>query len=62
MFGEWAAEWLATKTIEPKTRNSYENVMRNLVLPAFADAQLAKVRALDIERFFAGLRQLGVFL
>lgn len=60
MFGEWAAEWLATKTIEPKTRNSYEDVMRNLVLPAFADAQLARVRALDIERFFAGLRQSGV--
>ena len=59
-FGEWSAKWLASKSIQPKTRNGYEDVMRNLVLPAFADQQLAKVRALDVERFFADLRESGV--
>ena len=56
-FGEWFAEWMATTTdLRPNTRQLYEYLGRRYLVPAFGSKELAKVTAIDIRRWLAGMR------
>jgi integrase len=35
-FGEYAADWLAARTIKPRTREHYDRLLDRLILPAFS--------------------------
>lgn len=54
-FAEWAQEWMATSIhLKPRTRVSYESVLRNKLLPAFAAVPVADITQRDVRRFVAG--------
>ena len=56
-FGEWAERWLKTKTdLKPKTRQSYEAILSNHLLPAFENTPIA---AIDHPRVLAFLADLS---
>jgi integrase len=56
-FEAWFAEWMATTTdLRPNTRALYEYLGRRYLLPGFGSKELAKVTAIDIRRWLAGMR------
>jgi len=60
-FGEFAREWLATTGhLKPKTQEGYESILRTHLLPAFGDQPIAKVRPVEVGRFFSGLAAGGM--
>ena len=57
-FGSWFAEWLATTTsLRPNTRQLYEYLGRRYLVPAFNSAELARISAIDVRRWLAGMRR-----
>jgi len=57
-FGSWFAEWMATTTdLRSNTRQLYEYLGRRYLVPAFGAMELAKVTAIDIRRWLAGMRR-----
>jgi integrase len=59
-IGEWAEEWLRTTVhLKPKTRASYESILRTHLLPRFASVPIARVEQVDIRRFMAELSANG---
>ena len=60
-FEEWAADWLATTVhLKPKTRASYESLLRHHVLPAFGPTPLAQLDQMQLRRFVARSVERGV--
>jgi len=60
-FAEWAAEWLATSIhLKPKTRLSYEAVLRRYLLPAFADWPIDDITQRHVRRAVASWSQAGI--
>jgi len=57
---DWAPKWLATITVKPKTKDSYEGSLRSRVLPAFGKRQLAGIRRSDIQAWIAGMNVEGL--
>jgi len=56
-FATWFAEWTATATdLRPNTLALYEYLGRRYLLPAFGSTELAKITAIDIRRWLAGMR------
>ena len=56
-FGLWFAEWMATTTdLRPNTRQLYEYLGRRYLVPGFGSKELAKITAIDIRRWLAGMR------
>ncbi len=56
-FAPWFAEWMATGTdLRPNTLALYEYLGRRYLLPAFGSMELAKITAIDIRRWLAGIR------
>ena len=56
-FGAWFAEWMATTTdLRPNTRQLYEYLGRRYLVPGFGSKELAKITAIDIRRWLAGMR------
>lgn len=56
-FASWFAEWLATTTgLRPNTRQLYEYLGRRYLVPAFNSAELARITAIDVRRWLAGMR------
>jgi integrase len=60
-FGEFAREWLATTGhLKPKTQEGYESILRTHLLPTFGDQPIAKVRPVEVGRFFSDLAAGGM--
>ena len=61
-FGDWAKEWLEARAseIKPTTYISYEGLLNGHLLPAFGPMAIARIRPLDIQRFFATMREKGL--
>jgi len=60
-FGEFAREWLATTGhLKPKTREGYESILRTHLLPTFGGQPIAKVRPVEVGRFFSDLAAGGM--
>lgn len=56
-FATWFAEWMATATdLRPNSVALYEYLGRRYLLPAFGSMELAKITAIDIRRWLAGMR------
>lgn len=54
--GEWADGWLAGKAnLAPKTRETYEFMVRTHIQPRWGTMALGKVRHVDIQAWLAGL-------
>lgn len=59
-LGEWAREWMATTIhLKPRTRVSYDCVLRQRLLPAFGAVPVAEITQRDVKRFVAGLVEAG---
>jgi integrase len=59
--GEYAPEWLASKVrIRPSTRLMYDVVLRNQILPTWAEVRLDAVRHEDVAAWIAGLHGNGL--
>lgn len=52
---DWAAKWLTTITVKPKTKAQYEGSLRSRILPIFGKRQLAGIRRSDIQAWMAGM-------
>jgi integrase len=59
-YGEWAAEWLHSADVKPKTRASYQSLLDSRVLPTFGDVKLSKVSTAMVRRWIADLRDEGL--
>ena len=56
-FATWFAEWMATATdLRPNTLALYEYLGRRYLVPAFGSTELAKITAIDVRRWLAGMR------
>ncbi|HUR49573.1 MAG TPA: site-specific integrase [Acidimicrobiales bacterium] len=56
----WAAEWMATTVhLKPRTRLSYDTVLRHRLLPAFGEVPVAEITQRDVKRFVAALVEAG---
>lgn len=56
----WAEEWLATTIhLKPRTRLSYETVLRHRLLPAFGAVPVGEISQRDVKRFVADLVEAG---
>lgn len=59
-LAEWAEEWLRTTVhLKPKTRATYESILRTHVLPRFASVPIAHIEQVDVRRFVAELSDQG---
>ena len=55
-LGEWAAAWRATTVhLKPKTQTSYDDLLRNLVLPTFGSVRLTTIQPMDVSAWVAEL-------
>ena len=55
-LGEWAASWRATTVhLKPKTLASYDDLLRNLVIPTFGPVPLTKIQPMDVSAWVADL-------
>ena len=56
-FATWFEEWMATATdLRPNTLALYEYLGRRYLVPAFGSTELAKITAIDVRRWLAGMR------
>ena len=61
-FGDWAEGWLESRSgdIKPTTYISYEGLLNGHLIPAFGSTPLARIRPLDVQRFFTSMRDKGL--
>lgn len=59
-LNDWAAKWVATLTVKPRTRVSYESLLRSRILPTFGKRQLAGLRRSDIQEWIASMLAEGL--
>ncbi|MCP4306392.1 MAG: site-specific integrase [bacterium] len=59
-FREWAERWSATTThLKPKTRESYESIVRNHLLPEFGHRPIASIDHAEVLAYLSGLTNQG---
>ena len=54
--GEWSNRWLSTLVVKPKTRESYESLLRCHVLPRWGGMRLDQITLADVKAWIAGLK------
>lgn len=47
-LGEWAALWMPSLDVEPRTVENYEGLLRNSILPRWGECPIASITALDV--------------
>ena len=59
-FGDWAEQWSATTThLKPKTRESYDSILRNHLIPEFGDRPIGSIDHVEVLAYLAGLTNDG---
>lgn len=61
-FSQLVDRWRELKTgdLAEKTRERYEGMLKDFMLPAFGNRKLSKISALEIEQYLNSLKQAGV--
>jgi integrase len=60
-FAEWAGQWSSTVVhLKPKTREGYESLLANLILPEFATVPLAAITTVRVKGWVAELTRRGL--
>lgn len=55
-YSDWAARWMAANAhLKPKTRATYDDVLRTLVLPRFGALPLGRIEQVDVREWIAGM-------
>lgn len=57
---DWAEKWLSTLSVKPKTRESYESLLRSRVLPAFGRRHLVDLRPSDVQGWVSKMHEEGL--
>jgi integrase len=57
-YGEWLTEWISRR--EGSTRDTYESLARNHILPRIGEARLQALCPLDVRRLYAALADAGL--
>ena len=59
-FGEWAEKWIETTAhLKPKTRESYDSILRNHLIPEFGDRAIGSIDHPEVLTFLARLSAEG---
>ncbi|MFT7650271.1 MAG: integrase [Candidatus Poriferisodalaceae bacterium] len=59
-FGEWALAWSETTThLKPKTRESYDSILNNHLLPEFEHRAIGSIDHAEVLAFLSGLTNQG---
>ncbi len=59
-FGEWADTWIATTAhLKPKTRESYDSILRNHLLPEFGERPIGSIEHPEVLTYLARLSAEG---
>ncbi|WP_434481873.1 tyrosine-type recombinase/integrase [Streptomyces sp. NBC_01340] len=59
-FCDWHARWWSARVVAPRTLRGDESVMRNHVLPYWADWRLRDIQRIDVQRWIRLLADKGV--
>jgi integrase len=61
-FGEWSEEWLEARRseVKPTTFMSYRGLLGVHLLPMFGRTPMSGIRPLDVQRFLAGMTEVGL--
>ncbi|MGB5936558.1 MAG: site-specific integrase [Ornithinimicrobium sp.] len=54
-FAEYAQQWLADRSLKPRTRDGYEHLLRRYLGPAFGDLPVPDLTPAVVRRWWAGL-------
>lgn len=54
-FGEFARQWLADRSLNPRTREGYEHLLRRYLEPEFGDLLVSDLTPALVRRWWAGL-------
>lgn len=54
-FAEWSERVMAGLVIKPKTRASYESLLRVHILPVFGEKRLRSIKRVDVQEFVTNL-------
>jgi len=54
-LAEYAGPWLAQRTLKPRTRAHYDQILHNLILPAFGTATLPSITPAKVREWHAGM-------
>jgi integrase len=57
---EWAKKWAGGLTVKPKTKATYESLLRSRVLPVFGNRRLSQLRRSDIQEWIAAMLEEGL--
>ena len=57
---DWADKWLSTVSVKPKTKASYESLLRSRILPAFGRRRLENLRPSDIQGWVSAMHEEGL--
>lgn len=59
-FQEWAEKWISTTThLKPKTRESYESILKNHLITEFGHRPIASIEHPEVLTFLSGLQAAG---
>lgn len=56
---DWVEKWLMTLSVKPKTKASYESLLRSRILPAFGRRRLANIRPSDVQGWVSLMHEEG---
>ena len=56
-LGRWAAEWVGTLDVEPRTEENYRGYLRNHILPRWGGTALGEIGALAVTAWVKQLRR-----
>jgi len=54
-LAEYAGPWLAQRPLKPRTRVHYEQLLHNLILPAFGSSTLTSITPAKVREWHAGM-------
>ena len=57
---EWSKKWAGGLTVKPKTKATYESLLRSRILPAFGNRRLSQLRRSDIQEWIASMLEEGL--
>jgi hypothetical protein len=53
----WAAKWMRSLDVEPRTVENYEGVLRNAILPRWGECPVVEITGWDVAMWRKGLRR-----
>jgi integrase len=60
LLEDWVDKWLATLSVKPKTRESYESLLRSRILPVFGRRSLENIRPSEVQGWVSAMNDEGL--